>query len=141
MPPGLATTPATATVCSGSLTVTGAGLISLSGATIGAGNTCSFGVLVKGTSLGSWINTTGQVSSTNGGTGNTASATLVVGAPPTFSKAFGVLGDPAQLVDESDVHPCESDAAPLTGAAFSDSLPAGLVVASPNGLTNTCGGM
>ena len=140
MPPGLATTPATATVCSGSLTVTGAGLISLSGATIGAGNTCSFGVLVKGTSVGSWINTTGQVTSTEGGTGTTATANLVVGSPPTISKAFGASAIPLNSSTSLTFTLANPNAASLTGAAFSDSLPAGLVVASPNGLTNTCGG-
>ncbi|MBA2735371.1 MAG: carboxypeptidase regulatory-like domain-containing protein, partial [Pyrinomonadaceae bacterium] len=52
--------------------------ISISGATIPVNTACTFTVNVKGTTVGAKVNTTGNVSSTNGGTGGTASATLTV---------------------------------------------------------------
>src|SRR5260370_4023966 len=43
-------------------------------------------VTVTGAAAGNYSNTTGNVTSTNGGTGNTASSSLTVAAPPTISK-------------------------------------------------------
>ncbi|MEN8173408.1 MAG: hypothetical protein ABFS03_11070, partial [Chloroflexota bacterium] len=56
----------------------GSTAISLSGATLAAGGSCTFSVDVTATSPGEKVNTTGVVTSIEGGDGNTASATLVV---------------------------------------------------------------
>ncbi|MFN8558944.1 MAG: hypothetical protein U0531_16935 [Dehalococcoidia bacterium] len=62
--------------------------LSLSGGAIGAaGGSCAVSVAVTGTTAGAKANTTGNVSSTEGGTGLTASATLNVFAPPTVTKS------------------------------------------------------
>jgi hypothetical protein len=52
--------------------------VRLDGATISAGGSCIFSVNVVGITAGVKNNTTGAVSSNNGGTGNTASASLTV---------------------------------------------------------------
>ncbi len=63
--------------------------LSFSGGTIAASGTCTVEVDVTATSAGAKVNTSGNVSSTNGGTGNTASDTLNVYTAPTLTKAFG----------------------------------------------------
>jgi endonuclease G len=52
--------------------------ISISGATIPVNTSCTFTVKIKGTTAGAKLNTTGNVTSSNGGAGATASATLTV---------------------------------------------------------------
>ncbi len=80
--------------CGGTLTnnsngtlIAGAPGIKLTGGTVGAspGNTCIVTVNVTPTTTGPFNNVTGNVSSTNGGTGNTASATLLTNTAPTIS--------------------------------------------------------
>ena len=59
-------------------------------------------VNVMATQAGSLTNTTGTVSSTNGGTGSTASANLSGVAPPSISEAFNpvLIGQiPLELLD------------------------------------------
>jgi len=58
--------------------VAGSGNVSLSGATLAAGASCAFSVSVTGTSAGTKNNTTGAVTSVEGGSGGTASASLTV---------------------------------------------------------------
>ncbi|MGH9125938.1 MAG: beta strand repeat-containing protein, partial [Acidimicrobiales bacterium] len=116
--------------------------VTLSGGSIVAGGSCMFSVTVTGTQAGSWQNTTGHVTSTEGGTGATASATLVVVAPPVIAKSFGATNvalNGTTSLTFTITNPAANTAA-LTGVAFTDSLPAGLVVSSPNGLSGSCGG-
>ncbi|HET9180669.1 MAG TPA: hypothetical protein VFP59_00940 [Candidatus Angelobacter sp.] len=141
LPTGLTVASGTSTVCGGTLTTTAPTLISLSGATIAANSQCQFSVTVTGAASGQYTNTTGNVTSTNGGTGNTASANLTVATPPTISKSFGaptILLNGTTSLSFAIANPNTGLA--LTSVAFTDSLPAGLVVATPNGLTSTCGG-
>jgi uncharacterized repeat protein (TIGR01451 family) len=130
--------------CGGTATaVAGAGSASLSGSTIAANSSCTVTVNVTGTASGQFVNTTGAVTSTNGGTGNTATANLSVAAPPTISKAFGAATIPlngSTSLTLTITNPA-ANTSPLTGVAFTDNLPAGLVVSTPNSLTSTCGGV
>gem|GEM_PF-740140 len=141
LPTGLTVANATSTVCGGTLTTTAPTGIALTGATINANSQCQFSVTVTGAAAGQYTNTTGNVTSTNGGTGNTATANLTVGTPPTITKAFGaasILLNASTSLTFNISNPNTSLA--LTGVAFSDTLPAGLAVATPNGLSSTCGG-
>jgi hypothetical protein len=56
-------------------------VVNLSGGTIAAGGSCTFSVNVVGTTGGHKVNTTGTVTSSNGGSGNQATATIDVEAP------------------------------------------------------------
>src|SRR5205807_2320412 len=80
---------ASATVCGGTLTTTAPTGIALSGATVNTNSSCQFSVTVTGTAAGQYTNTTGNVTSTNGGTGNTASASVTVGNVLSIAKTFG----------------------------------------------------
>jgi CSLREA domain-containing protein/uncharacterized repeat protein (TIGR01451 family) len=127
----------------GTITATaGSGSVSLSGATLTQSTSCTFAINVTGTTAGTQNNTTGNVTSTEGGTGGTASASINVVAPPTFTKAFGASNVPLNGTTSltfTITNPA-ANAVAENGIAFTDTLPAGLVVATPNGLTNNCGG-
>jgi uncharacterized repeat protein (TIGR01451 family) len=119
-----------------------AGTVSLSGATLAASATCNFSINVTGTTAGAKNNTTGAITSTEGGTGLTATASLAVEGPPTIAKTFGAASialNGTTALNFTISNPGANTAA-LTGVAFTDAFPAGLMVATPNGLTGTCGG-
>jgi uncharacterized repeat protein (TIGR01451 family) len=138
-----ATPNATATGC-GSPTFTPAAgntSVSFSGGTIVASSTCTVTVDVTATTTGSKVNTTGTVTSTNGGPGNTGTDTLLVISPPSIAKAFSpnpiAVGGVSTLTFTVS-NPNAGTA--LTGVAFTDSFPAGLqVAATPNATTTGCG--
>ena len=141
LPTGLTVANASATVCGGTLTTTAPTGIALTGATIAANSQCQFSVTVTGAAAGNYTNTTGNVTSTNGGTGNTATANLTVATPPTITKSFGAASIPVNgSTSLSFTINNPNTTISLTGVAFTDTLPAGLVVATPNGLNGTCGG-
>ena len=61
--------------------------------------------------------------------------------PPTISKAFGGCQCPAQRDHQLEFHDHQSDAShAISGLAFTDALPAGLIVATPANVTGSCGG-
>ena len=115
------------------------------GATIAANGSCTITVNVTAAAAGNYANTTGQVTSTNGGTGTTASATLAVGRiaiaksfnATTIESGTGAAG-PFSTLTLTLTNP---NPAALTAVAFTDTYPAGLVnhTTAPS-VTNTCGG-
>ena len=142
LPAGLTVASSTSSVCGGTFSSTSPGSIALTGATVNTNSTCQFSVTVTGTTSGSYVNTTGAVSSTNGGTGNTASASLSVASAPQITKAFGASAIPLNGTTSLTFTITNPNGAgfPLTGVGFTDSFPSGLVVATPSNLSSTCGG-
>lgn len=126
----------------GTITATsGSGTISLTGGTIPTSSSCTFSLNVTGATAGQFVNTTSAVTSTNGGTGSTASATLTIATPPSLMEAFGAssIGLGASTSITFTITNANQGLA-LTGVAFSDTLPAGLAVSTPTGLAGSCGG-
>jgi len=61
-------------------------------------------------------------------------------AAPTIGKSFGLASIPVNGSTSLSVTVANSNSVALTGVGFTDPLPTGLVVATPNALTNNCGG-
>jgi hypothetical protein len=79
LPVGVTVMSSVSVVCGGTFTTSfSTSMIALSGATIGPNSQCQFAVTVTGTTQGTFSNVTSNVTSTNGGTGNFATADLVV---------------------------------------------------------------
>jgi len=142
LPSGLSVANSTTSVCGGTnnLVVTAATrTIQLTGATVPANNgTCTFSVTVTGASEGSQVNVTGNVNSTQGGQGGTATDTVTVINPPTLAKTF--TPNQIQLNGTSTLQFTLSNpntTLALNTLAFTDSLPSG--VTAPNtGATTVC---
>src|SRR5205823_9163782 len=147
LPAGLVVaTPNGFTLVSGSLgggTVTataGSGTVSLAGGSLSAGSSVSFSVNVTGTTAGAKNNSV-TVASTEGGNSAPANASLNVVAPPTATESFGAASIPlngSTSLTFTITNPAANPVS-LTGLSFTDSLPAGLVVATPNGFTLVSG--
>jgi len=113
---------------------------------IGTG-TLSGGVAAFTTSAltaGNHTITTSYPGDTNfaGSTGTLTGNPQVVVAPPSIGKAFNptvIAINGASSLTLTITNPGANTVAEA-GVAVTDNLPAGLVVATPNGLTNTCGG-
>src|SRR5207302_463910 len=120
----VAATPNLANTCSGTATaVGGSGGVNLSAGTLAGSASCTVAVDVQGTTAGVKNNSV-QVTSTEGGTGNTSNASITVVAPPTVSKAFGAASIPLNGTTSLTFTITNSNAATaLTGIAFSDTVP------------------
>ena len=101
LPAGADVTTGSSSQCGGTLTVTDndpvADTIVLTGGSIAADDSCTFSVTVTGTTTGSKDNVTGTVTSTEGGDGNTASASFFVKDPApkiNLVKYIGLTNDP-----------------------------------------------
>ena len=144
LPAGLTVASSTSAQCGGTLTATAPDTIALSGGLIAASSTCTFSVTVTGATAGVKNNVTGAVTSTNGGTGNIASASVTVVAPPSISKSFSpdsIAPTGTSTLTFTITNPNTSTA--LTGVTFTDTFPtspAAMTVAAPVTTANTCGG-
>src|SRR5439155_7192341 len=128
------------TVCGGTLTTTAPDTITFSGGTLASNSNCQIPVTVTGATAGVKNNTSGNVTSNETAQGNTASASITVVAPPSISKAFSPTQIPVNgtsTLTFTITNP--NSTVGLTGVGFTDTLPAGLTVAT-SGPTTTCGG-
>ncbi len=136
--------PSVTNTCGGSVTAAAGGSsISLTGGTISTGtSTCTVGVTVTSAAAATYNNISGAVSSTNSGTGNTASASLIVLNRPVISKAFApdpILSGATSVLTITLSNPNPGTA--ITGAAFTDTYPVQITnSASPGGATTCTGG-
>jgi hypothetical protein len=149
LPSGLVVSPSpnASTTCTGGAVDAQAGQGSLSlasGAQIPANGTCTVNVNVRSAAAGSYVNTipAGALVTDKGANASAASATLAVTAapvPPTLAKAFS----PGSVTVASSSHLTltlgnanTSAATLITGLV--DTLPSGLVVATPANASSTC---
>src|SRR5262249_19276263 len=96
---------------------------------------------VQGTTAGVKNNSV-QVTSIEGGTGNTSNASITVVAPPVIIKAFGAASVPLNGNPSTNLTftiQNTNTTAALSGVGFTDHFPAGLIVSNPNGLVGSCG--
>ncbi|HKZ84450.1 MAG TPA: protein kinase, partial [Anaerolineae bacterium] len=115
----------------------GSGAITFVNGTLAGGGTCTVAVDVTVPAGGTYYNATGRVTAIEGGTGDSASAILVVGAvaPPSIAKSFSLTSIPAGGVVKltfTIVNP--NLGITLTGVTFTDVFPAtpgAMVVVNP----------
>jgi uncharacterized repeat protein (TIGR01451 family) len=133
--------PATSNTCGG--TATGASLgssLSLASGTLAGNSSCTVSTTVASGTAGVFNNVTSAITSTNGGTGTTASGTFIVSSVPFITKSFSPTrintgGTSTLTLSLTNVLSLFQ-----SNVAFTDSFPAGLVVAATPALSNTCGG-
>jgi CSLREA domain-containing protein/uncharacterized repeat protein (TIGR01451 family) len=70
----------------------------------------------------------------------TVTANITNVGPPSIAKAFGAANILLSGSTSLTFTITNSNPVALTGVAFTDSLPSGLVVSTPNGLSGSCGG-
>ncbi len=144
LPSGLTVSNSSSAACGGTLTTTSPRTISLSGGTLAASGSCTINVTVTGAAAGSYTNVSSSVSSTASGPNTTSSgygtSSITVVDPPVITKDFGavsILTNNTTSLTFTITNP--NAGVSLTGVSFTDSLPGGLVVATPAGASNTCG--
>ena len=152
-PAGLVPTGPATTTCAGAGSTIVGQVFTVTSATVAAAGNCTFTIaVVTGTTGGVKTNNAGPVVTAimdNGAGGfvavppsNTATATITVVLPPTITKAFDAAVIPfngISVLTFNIVNPNATVA--LNGVAVVDNLPAGLRVATPNGLVGNCGGV
>jgi len=140
-------TPGVTNTCGGTATAAANGTsLSLSNGTISAGGTCTITVNVTSAFAGAYTNSTGTVTSTEGYTGDPASAALAVGASSlaTSAKSLQDLNggepDPGDVIRYT-ITLTETAGVAATGVSVSDIMSAALsamaVVSCPAGATCT----
>jgi hypothetical protein len=133
--------------CGGTIAVV-SHTLSLTGGTVTANGSCTLTVSVSvGTTTGVISNATSPVTSnqfpngSGGSPSNTAMVTVIALSPPTISEVFGAASIPINgSVSLTFTITNPNASASLTGVGFTDTLPTGLVVSTPNSLTGSCGG-
>jgi len=126
--------------CGGTLSAPDGGTtISLSGGELGAFSTCTVQVNVTGSTPGTFMNVSGDLTSSSGSSGPAVADLTVATDRPGFSKSFSPatvpVGSRSRLTFTIDNTANGSQAFQLR---FSDTLPSGLVVADPANVSNTC---
>ncbi len=141
LPAGLTVASSTVAVCGGTTTTTAPDAIALTGATIAAAGQCQLSVTVIGAAAGFYTNTTGAVTSSNGGTGGTATATLTV-QTPDLAIAKTHVGDfrQGQIGAQYSITVTNVGSGPTDGTAVTvaDVVPTGLTATAIVGTGWAC---
>ena len=124
--------------CQGSVSISGE-LLQFSGRRLGAGSSCLVEATISALVAGSYVNTSDAVMA-NGQSGSSSSASLTVEADrPSFTKGFapssvnfGGRSTLTFVIDNSQ------GANGFISLAFRDVLPAGMTIADPPNILNTC---
>lgn len=142
LPAGLviATPSNAATTCTGGTVtaVVATGVVSYTGGTVPASSSCTITVDVTSVTAATYVNITGDLTSSAGNSG-TASDTLIVVPAPLFTKSFSP--DPIVLNATSTLTLTIDNTASVLAATnldFTDNLPADLVIATPSNASTTC---
>ncbi|MEP7043596.1 MAG: hypothetical protein ABI843_11070 [Dokdonella sp.] len=132
--------------CGGTFTAAaGATSVTLAGAgPLAAAASCFVEVNVVATTVGNYVNTTDNVTSTQTPTGPTATASLAIGVlnAPTTTKSFTPASVQLGAAAQMTIAFANPNATPITGAGFLDTYPAGILNSSTTVVaSNTCGGV
>jgi uncharacterized repeat protein (TIGR01451 family) len=125
--------------CTGVIT-TSATNINLVGATILANSSCTFSIDVLAVATGAQVNTTDAVTSNEGGTGGTATATVTV-VTPDLTIALSHTGNFLRPQSGATYTITVSNVGPVDTTALitvNDNLPAGLTATDLSGLNWNC---
>jgi len=125
----------------GTITATaGSATVTLAGGTIATSSNCSFAVNVTAIAAGNQVNTTGTVTATNGGTGNTATASINILAPDlTITKSHTGNFFQGETAATYTITVNNAGAGPTAGTVtVTDTLPAGLTATAMTGTGWTC---
>jgi uncharacterized repeat protein (TIGR01451 family) len=131
-------------VAAASAAATNPGTLTFSGGTLAAGASCTLSVNVRSATSGTYTNTipAGALSSSIGTNAVGTSDTLNV-ARPNISKAFSASTVPLNGTATLTITLSNPTGTAMTGAAFTDTMPAGLTASTPGGTcvgTKTAGG-
>ena len=138
---------ASTTCVGGNLTTTsGTSIISYSGGTLPARNTCTLQVDISASGSGLLVNTSGNLASSLGNS-DTASDDITVNPPPmanqppAFSLNFSPnVMNPGGVTQLSFIIDNSFGTANATALDFTNNLPGGLMIASPANASSTCAG-
>ncbi len=116
--------------------------LGISGGTLAPGGSCTVTVNVSSGTVGNYLNSTGVISSNEGGSGAAATATLNVNnnVAPTATKAFSPATIQPNATSTLTLTFTNSNAVAVTGLAFTDNYPVSFFNAATPALSNTCGG-
>lgn len=136
----LATPASPVSSCDGTLSAPdGSDTVSLSGGMVGGFGTCTIQVHVTGSSPGTYMNVSGDLTSSAGDSGPASADLTVATDRPGFTKSFSPstlpLGGRSTLTFTIDntLNPSQ-----VAGFTFADVLPPGLEVADPANTSSTC---
>lgn len=139
----IADDPSVASTCAGTLTASAGGnSINLRGGTVAATSSCTISVNVTSATRGTAINTTGDLTSSQGNSGSaTASLTVDAAPAPDFSAAFAPSGiEQGATTTLTFTIDSSSALVEVTDLGFSVVLPSGLTLADTPNATSSCGG-
>ncbi len=128
--------------CGGTLTGGAAGgtSVGLAGGTVAAGSSCTVTLTVTSATAGSYTTATGPITTTAGGTGVSAGATLLVVSKPAVVKSFSPAAVSPGAPSTLTLNIANTNSSALSGVAFTDNFPSGLVIASSPAITaSNCG--